>query len=339
MDMEQTIDTRTGRFHIRPYMDEDEAAVISLWKAAFGKEISQEVWRWKYHQPQFGRRIFLCLTSENVPVVMFSCMPYPALFFGNHARIGHAVDSMSHPDFRGTVSGRKGLFALTAKSFFDHYGRKDDLMFIYGFPGERHFRLGNILLDYTPLINSLLYFMFKSANIKKRVKMFKGGLGSIKGDDPGLDYLSRKIRNYYPFAVLRDSGFMNWRYEQHPLTSYQIFTYHSYFGRDIKGFMVIRLEDHLASIVDMFMPADHGMIIDFMARACGHLNLIGFTDIRIWLPENHFQALALKSLGIEPVSEPLGIIPSAVARDFHPNFPHKIGMQNIFYTMADGDIL
>ena len=337
--MDQTIETSSGRFYIRPYEDEDEDVTRSLWKAAFGKEISRDLWRWKYHQPQFGRRIYLCLTSEDQPVVMFSCMPYPALLHGNAVKIGHAVDSMSHPEFRGSVSGRRGLFALTAGLFFDLYGRKDDLIFIYGFPGERHYRLGKILLNYTRIPNSLLYFSWQAGSLKNKLRLFKGKLGLVRGNDPVLDDLALRMKDYYPFAVLRDSSFMNWRYEQHPTASYQIFTFNSFLRRKIKGFMVVRLESGLATIVDMFLPPDQGVIIDFLARACARLEDMGAERVRTWLPDNHFQTGALRSLGIEPENEPLGIIPASVASDFHPEISHKAGMRELFYTMADGDLV
>ena len=337
--MEQKIDTPSGRFHIRPYTNDDEERTRLLWRVAFGKEVTRDIWKWKYHQPRFGRRILLCVTSENQPVVMFSCMPYPALLHGNAVRIGHAVDSMSHPEFRGSVSGRRGLFALTAGLFFDLYGRKDDLIFIYGFPGERHYRLGKILLNYTRMTNRLLYFTWQTGILKNRVKLFKGRLGSVRGDDPSLDDLAWRMKDYYPFAVLRDSSFMNWRYEQHPTASYHIFTSNSLLRRKIKGFMVVRLEAGLATIVDMLLPPDQEVITDFLARACARLKDMGVEKVRTWLPDGHFQTGALRSMGIEPEDEPLGIIPAAVARDFHPGCPHQQCIREMFYTMADGDLV
>lgn len=339
MEMEQKIETPDGIFLIRPYNDADEQEVRSLWQTAFGKDLNPDIWKWKYHRPFFERRILLCVTNGNQPVVMFSCLPYPALYHGREIRIGHAVDSMSHPLYRGNIRGRNGLFALTTRLFFEQYGREDDLVFIYGFPGERHFRLGNILLNYTRMINPLLYFTWSPDFFNDRLRLFKGSIRSIKGSDGRLDGFAWRMATYYPLAIFRDSRFLSWRYGQHPLLSYDIFTYGPILGKRINGYVVLSLDKTLATIVDMLIPQDNVIFLDFLARVCGHLKSKGISLVRTWLPNNHFLSSALMSSGIIPENEPFGIIPAAVASNFHPHLAYDVAMSELFYTMGDGDLV
>ena len=337
--MEQKIETPAGNFYIREYIDSDEEAVRSLWKSAFGRDINPGIWRWKYHRPFFGRRMLLCVNERDLPVVMFSCLPYPALYHGRIVNIGHAVDSMSHPGYRGHMRGRNGLFVLTTKKFFEQFGHKDDLIFIYGFPGERHFRLGSILLNYTRLTKPLLYFAWPSGYLKRRLRLFKGSVRLIEGQDWRLDGFARRMAQYYPFAVLRDSRFMNWRYDLHPLFSYQIFSYGSILGKKMNGYMVVRYEENVATIVDMVISPKNGDMPDFLEKVCGEIKERGINLVRTWLPKGHFLANALISSGITPDNEPFGIIPAAVEKDFDPGLSHKRAMEELFYTMADGDLV
>ncbi len=337
--MEKKLETPSGDFLIRPYIDEDEKAVRSLWKIAFGKDCNPEIWRWKYHHSFLGRRALLCVTQDNHPVVFFSCLPYFAMNHGKKVRIGHALDSMSHPGYRRNISGRNGLFTLTTKSFFDLYGHPDDLVFIYGLPGVRHFRLGSILLNYTRLTNPLLYFVWPCGLLENRRSFFKGSVRTIRDNKDRLDEFAHRMEKYYPFSIFRDSEFLNWRYDQHPILSYKIFTYKSLWNKKINGWMATRLEGGLATIVDMLIPPDQSLFFDFLGGICRHLISLGITSVRTWLPKNHFLSEFLVSSGIVPNPEPFGVIPAAVARDFDPSLACQSAMKNLFYTMADGDLV
>ena len=67
----------------RPYRAGDEGRALDLWRLAFGRDLDLRVWRWKYVDNPFGRRILLCLDRDDgAAVVMYSGVPYRARWNG-----------------------------------------------------------------------------------------------------------------------------------------------------------------------------------------------------------------------------------------------------------------
>ncbi len=164
--MEQKIETNQGVFLIRPFEEGDEEGVLSLWRAAFGREFPRDVWRWKYMDNPFGRLFMLCVTEDGLPVAAYASLPYRARWNGRDVLLAHPVDSMSHPEYRGSVGGRKGLFVRTVHRFLDVYAGPDAAVFVYGFPGERHFKLGRMMLGYDRLPRGILYLRTSTGDLR-----------------------------------------------------------------------------------------------------------------------------------------------------------------------------
>ncbi|OQX73355.1 MAG: hypothetical protein B6D64_13975, partial [Bacteroidetes bacterium 4484_276] len=58
--------------------------------------------------------------------------------------------------------------------------------------------------------------------------------------------------------------------------------------------------------------------------------------VQLWLPKNHFITDNLVEIGFEEKPEPLGIIPTG--RSFDKTLDIDFAINNIFYTMGDGDL-
>ena len=155
------LDTENGRFLVRPYRPGDEEGILASWRLAFGKEMPLSLWRWKYPDNPRGFRCLLCLDEAGQVVVHYAAQVMRLNYFGKDILGLHLVDSFSHPRFRWAVGGRTGLFVRAAWIFLATYLEDVDLpqrvflatevpkaQFHYGFPGERHYRLGLKLLSY-----------------------------------------------------------------------------------------------------------------------------------------------------------------------------------------------
>ena len=335
--MEQTIETQHGKFIVRPYMPEDEKGVLSLWHVAFGREMDPRVWRWKYLENPYGFQIMLCVTETGIPVAMYAGIPYKANLLGKTVQVTHLMDNMSDPAYRGVIGGRAGLLVRTAYSFRDHYAGVHESVFIYGLPGRRHFMLGKLLMKFAALAPGVSYLQGPTAVLSEKLRAFRGKIEQITTVDESFDRVFEKNIDHYPFSLRRDAAFIGWRFAAHPENKYEIWGYKPCFGKRLKSYAVFSFDGNKAQLVDMLAPPSSSMIKDFLGRIGAEFVARDIEFLAAWFPSNHFLAKAAIYSGLKPQAEPLGIIPAGWT--FDPKLSFKWSSENIFYTIADADVL
>ena len=330
--MEKRVETGHGAVVIRPYRSGDEAGVLSLWKAAFGKEISPPLWRWKYLENPYPVQIGLAVGEDDRVLVMYGGIPYRANWKENRVSITHLMDIMSDPECRGS-----GLFVKTGMGFFDLFAGPERTCFYYGFPGKYHFDIGKKYLEYTDLENGVSFLRAETGALAQNSRRPGGRIERIMDADDAFDGLWERCGKDYPLAVIRDSAFLRWRFFEHPLREYEVWGYRSCFRRGWKAYAVVALEGETARMVDILAPPSGKTISDFLARLGDRFSARGIREIETWLPEDHFLARFAVSAGFRGFQEPLGFIPTG--RSFHPGLSLDWASQHLYYTMADGDLL
>jgi hypothetical protein len=334
--VQEIIESRHGRFAIRSYREGDERKILALWQAAFGREMAPRLWSWKYLENPYGHQILLCESEAGQVVAMYAGVPYRANFQGETVRITHLTDNMSHPAYRGPIGGKKGLFVRTVLAFFDRYGGPHASIYLYGFPGERHFRLGERLLEYRALSGGVRFMTATTTDLAQGIIPFAGKIDRISVCDASFDRLAEASRRFYPFSIMRDSAFLRWRFLEHPANHYELFGYRSLMRKRLRGYTVLSLLGDQARLVDFLMPLSKKSLRDFLARLAVSLSRCGIQRVEAWLPEGHFTVGMLASAGFVPAQEPLGIIPTG--RTFYARLSWEWAAKNLFYTMADGDL-
>ncbi len=335
MEMEKTVETSFGTFYIRPYNDEDLDNVIELWESAFKSKIDRKIWRWKFHENPFGRQIMLCVNEAGLPVAMYAGIPFPGNWNGNKIKMTQLIDNMSHPDFRQATNGRKGLFIQTAEHFFDVFGGDHDSVYHYGFPGEKHFKLGKLFLKYSMVADGGAYL---EANIRCQERsLFPifGSVTQISSTSDDFDKLWSEAKRFYPFSIFRGEAFIKWRFFNHPRNNYRIFVYKNPVGK-MTAYIATLCDGQTATIVDVFGLPSKNQFSGFFRKIKNKLHCQGISCIRIWLPKHSFLTNYLLSSGFISKEEPLGIIPTG--RSFSDSLDIDFTIKNIFYTMADGDL-
>ncbi|MDZ7698205.1 MAG: GNAT family N-acetyltransferase [Deltaproteobacteria bacterium] len=329
---EKQIETQQGVFRVRPYQSHDEAGVLSLWRAAFGKDISSPLWRWKYLENPYPIQIGVTVADNGRIMVMYGGIPYRVNWMGTEVSMTHLMDIMSHPDCRGS-----GLFVNSGLAFFDLFAGPERTLFYYGFPGKYHFDIGKKYLDYQPLNGGVCFLVAKAGEMTPKIGRLSNRIERIKHVDGAFDALWNECRRYYPFSVIRDSAFIHWRFFEHPLKSYELWGYGSRFRKGVSAYAVFSLDEGKARMVDICAPSSEGLVTDFLGRLGKHFHERGIDEIEAWLPQRHFLARFSVSAGFNRVKEPLGFVPTG--RSFHPDLSVAWASKNLFYTMADGDLL
>ena len=335
MELEKTIETRHGTFHLRPYLDKDEDKVLELWEAAFLAKMDRKIWKWKYCDNPFGRQIMLCFTEEGFPIAMYAGIPYLANYKGLDINMTHLIDNMSHPGFRQATSGRKGLFIQTAEHFFEVYGGFHASAFHFGFPGEKHFRLGKIFLQYCVVADGGAYLVADVRKLKNQPLPVFGSVGQISVATEIFDKLWEEAKPDYPLSVKRDRQFIQWRFFEHPVHKYKIYSYKNIMGKML-AYAVISVKDNVATIVDVFALPRKTAIRALFQKIKKELLSAKVTTVQVWLPKKHFITECLIRLGYEIKKEPLGITPGG--RSFEKKLDFEFAAKHIYYTMGDGDL-
>ena len=329
--MKKPVETDSGKFNIRKFQENDEEKILKLWRLTFHQEMNQALWKWKYFDNPYPQALLLCESDKGEILALFGGIPFKGSREEKDVVIIQAMDIMSHPDFRG-----KGFFARTAQAFFEIFCEKTFAEILYGFPGKFHFELGKRVLGYAPLESGVAYLKAETSALASKKSP---SLLSIKRtENPGeqFDRLWEKCRRDYPYAVVRQSEFLRWRFLRHPEKKYEIFCLKGMFSEEVEGYAVLYLKEDAAILVDMLFPKSPKKIAAFFSKMGHVLRSRGIKQLETWLPGNHFLKHATIAAGFEEQDEPLGIFSTIKTFDHSPDTDWI--NNNLFYTMADSDL-
>ena len=333
-DFTKELITRYGKFLLRPYTNEDEDAILKLWQLAFKKTLDKRIWRWKFHDNPFGREMMLCVDRFEKPVVLFAGIPFPAQWNMKKIIMTQNIDNMSHPNYRYAVSGRRGLFIKTAEYYFDRLGNTNVNIIHYGFPGLKHYKLGNILLNYKEIPVDKTYYELSINKMRRKGLHFFCKVKLIDEFNEVFDVLWLSNRKYYPCSVVRDSKFLNWRFYRNPINDYHTFGLYNIKNK-LRGYIVFLIKENSAIIVDIFSPNNRKELNQLLFQSINKLKTHEIKKIKIWTPSHHFIAKSIVDFGFECKKEPLGIVPAYKHFTGNNYLKH---FNKFYYTMADGDL-
>jgi len=352
------------KYTLRPFTEEDERGVLKLWQIAFNSTMSPELFRWKYLENPYSQTMLLCVADSDDIVTFYGGIPYLFQYGKRVVPAVHLMDIMSHPMHR-----QNRVFEKTARQFMSHFCTPENLLLMYGFPGEFHYSIGERILNYRKVTQSIyLTFSLNSAGDIHDfpLRVLSGELNglsmellkSMEENDLWFDSLWAECTDDYPFAIVRDSKFVNWRFFNHPEREYSVLKFalssgdssssgkSSYISESIAdlnneraqdAYIVLQINGSKASIIDMLMPNSAALFRKVLSLTVEHLTHVGIKDIETWLPENHFLASHALACGFKSEKEPIGIIPTVSLFDHSPSL--RWVKANMYHNMGDGDLL
>lgn len=283
--------------------------------------------------------MMVCASEGGEIAAFFAGLRYPALWKGREVFLLHAVDNMSNPKYRGVLSGKKGLFARTAAHCFRCETGRDKSVFVYGYPGKRHFRLGQHLLGYMMLPRGMVFLRANVTKVRAKSGPSLRIVERIAEASEDLDRLCQAAAREYPFTVRRDAQFLTWRFMSHPLQEYQLWICRSYWTKRFGAFAAVQKEGNRGRLVDLLGIGDERDAIRLVVALASELGRSGVETLECWLPQGHFLTTLLKAIGFEEAPEPFGFVPACLDRSFHPDLDITWAARHFFYTLADGDLL
>lgn len=279
----------------------------------------------------------LCTAETGEPVACFGGIPYAAHYRGRPVRILHAVDNMSHPRYRGVLTGRKGLFVQLVEHFLTEVVPAFHIAFVYGYPGERHYRLGHLLLGYEPLPRSLVAMDRCCTPIQPKSSVCWRVAEEIP-TEAHLSALWESSTTFFPFTVRRDARFFTWRFLKHPFSTYRFWTCRRRFGRALCGYVVWKCTDGQAILVDLFWNGSEAAMAALVRHSVAQLLKDGLADVQAWVPQHGRLPQLFQALRFAFSPKALNIVPAYVHRPLSPLLAPDEAAPLFYGTMADADL-
>ena len=309
-------------FLIRPYQPGDETRILPSWTEAFGKPWSVEEWRWKYAGNPAGFRCLLALNSAGKVVVHYAGLGAYAVLEGKRVHTLQLVDNFSHPRYRWALGSKTGLFAEVARYFWQTYledgpwGENYDLgapsksLFFFGFPGERHFRLGQYLVRYARMAAPV----FGALRLPQKVSRARNILYRLEEVSrpqeayfyqTAFDHLWKAFQGKNPFSIIKDFSYLFWRYFSAPGFPYRVYLLRTLFSPHILAWVAIKKVE------------GYTLIVDFLGKSGEHLSCLlekvgqalQEETLYVCCSENHFLLPALQRLTFQEALPLWPIIP------------------------------
>jgi len=279
---------------IRPTEPADLPSLGALFADRFGHGLSAEEWHWKYRQVPGEGRSLVAVESGSV-VAHAGALALPGRWPGGEGPVWQLAD------FAG-ITRRRGLRAPLVdlgKALLADLPRPGEAPWIFGFPSERHFRLGERVFGYRPLaslepLTGELPKGGSEARLETGDRSFAGaedvwercgGFGGIGG-----------------IGVRRSAAFLDWRYWARPQRYYRFFRMLS--GRE-EGFAVFAFAGREAHAAELWLPAGAEWYPALLAVAAD-LRAAGLETWRFWprgWPSAGIDSGLATALGLRPVGE------------------------------------
>jgi GT2 family glycosyltransferase len=210
---------------IRPYRSGDEESICRLFARVFEHELSLTEWTWKYRRGDEPPASYVAEVNGDI-VAHFGALRHRVLWRGEELAAWDLVDAMCERRYAG-----RGVFRRLALAFMEDLGDRRSLI-LYGFPGERHRRIGERSLGYqavAPIYKVRKELSAAASALPPRVRCSR----AIPED---WDTIWAPIEARFRLVVRRDRAHLDWRYLARPGKKYAILSVEGVAGIAVVGF-------------------------------------------------------------------------------------------------------
>jgi hypothetical protein len=307
---------------LRPTREEDLPALTRLLARRFGHPFAAAEWEWKYRRlPGEARSLVAMEVAAGEVLAHAGALCLPACWRGGEGGVWQLTD------FAGEAGGsglRAPLVGL-GRALLADLPRPGDAPWIFGFPSERHFRLGVHAFGYRPL--AVVQPLAGMIPDDSELAGVAGAGADLEISDHCGDWAEAIWRRCDVLGVRRSAAFLNWRYHARPERYYRFYRLRE---RAAEGLLVFAFVGAEAWAVEAWLPAGAEWYPSLLAVAAD-LRASGLDLWRFWpgLPS----PLAAR-LGLAAAGEPrfLGCRGGTTGAD------PVLAAQGFTYAMGDYDL-
>ncbi|HEX4965875.1 MAG TPA: hypothetical protein VF173_34015 [Thermoanaerobaculia bacterium] len=259
----------------------DLPSLASFFAGRFGHVWRPEEWTWKYQTLPGEARSLLAVGEGGEILAHAGALCLPARLKKGDAGIWQLVDFAGTPGRRGL---RPALIELGQRLLAD-LPRPGDAPWIFGFPSERHFRLGERVFEYQPLT------VVEELGGPLPEGPASAGVAIETGDSCG-PWAEAVWEACGVSGVRRSASFLNWRYYARPHRYYRFYRLRS---AGVEGFAVFAFVGEEAWAAELWLPPGGEWYPSLLAVAAD-LRSAGLRSWRFW-PGRSLAGLQLAPTG------------------------------------------
>ncbi len=220
-------------FQIREAIPDDVPAIVDMLRFSLGEGASAELWSWKHVDNPFGVSPCLVAEADDRLVGVRAFMRWNWHYEGREFSAVRAVDTATHPEWRGQRVFSKLTEELARRV------EAEGTSFIFNTPNSNSYpgyrKLGWKRVKRVPLWIRLNPIWGAAAPRRQErlgsvisENWVGGEIGSILGDEQVPEFLNVAVHPGNRLCTNRTIHYLRWRYDQNPL--------HRYFGwTDLDG--------------------------------------------------------------------------------------------------------
>jgi hypothetical protein len=248
---------------------------------------------------------------------------------GRRFTAGHTVDVYCRP----LPSARRArLYIRTALAFYRRYGAPGELDFLFGFPGNRHMRLGRLILRFAEPVPVPVW---RRATTDQRGPWWPRYRVETGGHE-ALDDLWCRAKDRYPVSVVRDRSWARRRYDGHPLRRYLHLTVRR--GGIAHAWAVVHTGADVAEWVDLVWDGQDARALEALdAAIASTARASGAARLELWLAGDASAATTLADRGWERGHHPADL--EMTATSFNPALDANDLVRRFYFTMGDADLI
>lgn len=330
--------TSPGNVRIRRYRPGDGPAINRGFERVFGKTREIEEWEWKF--PVGEREETILVAEEDGEVLAhFAAVPVSLQVDGRRIRAGQVVDVYS--------VRRQGLFLRLVDRFYEELCGPGRLELIYGFPGQRHFRLGVRRLRYSEPVPVGFWSRRVEPgdrSLGRPGRALRGGWrawasGVTLGEavaPAAVDRLWARASSRLPVCAVRDRVWIGRRFADRPGVDYL----HRGVRRrgEPAALAVLRLEGSLLHWAELVWDGeDRRTLRELDAEVDRIARRAGARECRLWLAGDPVAEAVLEERGWRPGTEPQDLHLGAVS--FLADLDPLAVCRRLYLTMGDADLV
>ena len=231
----------------RIYRFGDEEHILELYRRVFDKELTTEVWQWKYNGLYPDKKLIFLAFENSICIGHYALMPYRINAFGKEVKSYISLDSMIHPKFQGQkvfsqlVQYAHNEISSSNEPYITFLNEKSITIYTKKYNWKY---LGNIPVFCRPL--SLNHLKIKNKKFYLFLKPFaliinqifrKRGNILVKEFNLFTKEIELLFNDSRCYSMDRSIEFLDWRFNKSPFNYKK---YKIYYDHKLIGYYVIR---------------------------------------------------------------------------------------------------
>lgn len=260
-------------FLVREATAADAPGLRRLFAKAFGKELIQEEWQWKFDRNPDGW--FGVVAEADGEVVGNYAGWGMRLLIAGEPRLVYAVGDVATDPTLRALGGLRGIYRAMVERFYESVGRRD-IPFCFGFPNARALQISNRIARSRTI--------FPIRELRVRCDAFPSPpAGVVAGDFVGeaFEPLWAAASRYLSEGAMRDRARANWRFHARPTRYYRMVSLRGEGG--LQSWAALSVLGEEAIVADYLgRQADGGDLPALFAAAASEAKSLGASTLLFW---------------------------------------------------------